>query len=97
MCLIFIKRNIISMLILSVVCSVCGIATALILNIIAFCKKHNLDERWIMMCVKFDTIVMANNDLAKEGRDEISKRGKYKYEHAYLTDYKKPIKTPLLH
>ena len=55
------------MLILSDVCSVCGFATALILKIIAFCKKHNLDERWIMVCAKFGTIVMANNDLARGG------------------------------
>ena len=46
----------------------CGIATALILKIIAFCKKHNLDERWIM-CAKFGTIVMVNNYLAMGGRD----------------------------
>ena len=50
---------------MSVVCSVCGIAMALILKIIAFCKMHNLDERWIMMYAKFGTIVIANNDLAR--------------------------------
>ena len=47
----------------------CGIATALILKIIAFCKKYNLDERSIMICAKFGTIVMANNDLARGVRD----------------------------
>ena len=61
---------------MSVVCSVCSISTALILKIIAICKKHNLDKRRIMTCAKFGTIVMANNDLAVgeggEGRQDLS-------------------------
>ena len=54
---------------MSVVCSVCGIATALILKIMTFCKKHNLDERSIMICAKFGTIAMANKDLVRGVRD----------------------------
>ena len=42
-------------------------STALILKIMTFCKKHNLDEISIMICVKFGTIVMAINYLARGG------------------------------
>ena len=42
----------------------CGFATAVILKIISFCKKHSLDEKRIMMCAKIGTIVKTNIDLA---------------------------------